>query len=119
MDTLPSRSIVDRSTASRALEASTASGVFTFDLSHFESTIFFRLRGFGLSPFSEALITILVGVSESHVGWWTRPHDNAEPVPQDRVLAEWAMAVLLEKFVAVKVFPCRFTSAHEEEVVTP
>ena len=83
LEFLPSRGIVDGRQGSRTLESDIVASLATLHLTHFHTTVLFRLLDLlGLS-ISKTLVAILVAVSEAHVCRWTRSHEDACPVLQD------------------------------------
>jgi hypothetical protein len=121
--------VVDGSQGSLSLKiASITISSPALDLAHLHVALLFRLlRLLGLlwllghprPALAEALVTFLVSVSETHICRRARPREDTGPVCEDRVLAEWSVAIFLLELVTVQIFSGRLTPAHEEEMVTP
>jgi hypothetical protein len=92
------------------------------DLAHLHVALLFRplwLFGHSRPILTEALITFLVTVSETHICRRARPSEDTGPVCEDRVLAERSVAILLLELVTIEILSGCLAPAHEEEMVTP
>lgn len=72
----------------------------------------------GLAPFlSKTTVAVFVFLLEAVIRWWSWSAQYHHPVFKGATLSKGSVTVFLDELVRVQVFPSRFATSHEEEMI--